>query len=261
MEADQMTVRRKIKNCGGNCEGTLTGVYSHLDLEYYAHYTGVRCSSCDYTSDDELVNEHVGAYKPTGKMLPLWLVREFEKDDGEDVKMKQVPVTELMTQEYPHFQKILVEEIFSQLDGSSLQFADHIIGVSGNHTWLVFRIACLVNEHRKKYAIQKPCTVLSTQLLDLKYISLHQAINDALMIEIGIKKQAVFVHWLFDHPKEHHNNAPWKYTEEALEHWRASEKTKEKNVLKGLAESMGCEFIQSIILPVPRKQYAEFMKE
>ena len=84
---------------------------------------------------------------------------------------------------------------------------------------------------------------------------------DFLMYIIGRKKKIIFVHCLFDHPSKHYNGDSWKYTKKAQTQFDVSEATRDKKVIEELAESMGVSGIlcQSVILPVPRKEYAEFL--
>ena len=178
-----------------------------------------------------------------------------EPDDNFD------PVTEGMINSYPNFTYSLAKRIFILLDSNSLENADYVIGRSGEMLPLMYFVTRLINEHRQKFAIKKSCTTLSWALIDCRYISLGQMLLDFLMYIIGRKKKIIFVHCLFDHPSKHYNNAPWKDSEEALKHWVASEATQDKKVIEELAESMSVSGIlcQSVILPVPRKEYAEFL--
>lgn len=199
---------------------------------------------------DAIRRMNPGSFIPSGEELAAMAKNRHAKLEEAN---SFLPVTEWMIREYPHFENILAEKIFSQLDENSLQWADHVVGISGDHSSLVYRIVVLINEHREKYGISKSCTVLSSKLVDAKYISRWQALQNLLRDINGLKKQSVFVHYLFDHPMGHHNDAPWKYTEEAIEHWRASEKSNDKQVIKSLVEGMGCELYQSVILQVPRE--------
>ena len=86
---------------------------------------------------------------------------------------------------------------------------------------------------------------------------MKRLLKEKLMCMIGKGENIVFVHYFFDHPK--HN--PWECTEEDLVLYEASENAKDEEKTKALVKSFGGKICQSIILPVPRKQYIQFMAE
>ncbi len=166
--------------------------------------------------------------------------------------MKTIPVTELMIAEYPYFESLLAKEIVSQLDKKSIQEVDHVIGVSGNDSGLTLFVTELINEQRRNGG----CTMWSWARVDCQDNFLQQS-----FMNIFKAKKFIFVHVLFDYPNKHHNNAQWKKSKRALEHWKASEATKNPQIVEELVNDFGGVLLQSVILPIPRKQYAEFMSE
>lgn len=182
-------------------------------------------------------------------------------------QQKQI-VTAIMVSQYIHLEMTLAQEIFEQLNSDSLEKAQVVIGLPDVGLGIAWAVNKKINNYRKENGINLECRMVSTIFTE------HSTLEDSSkkvteflgVVEIYGEcflrsRRAVFAGYKFDNPEKHPSNAPWKYTAKARKSFELLAVIENPSKVGEWMSAWRYKLCQSVILPVPREQYIEFIKD